>query len=199
MDRIIVDRDDPKKNVKMSTMIWYLGTKSIQEVPSIDSKTDSTRTSITVSVKYYLFIDSDLHTYIYFSTFSDTATIINYSKETKLFNKYGGWDPYPAKSFDYDSYVKITDTILNGISYNRHRFRKIIDGKKNDYIIYTCCKNKNAPIKYLRPVSEQIGCPVVRMEMYFNHKLTGTTEFHYLTDTLTDAEVKVFKIDNKTF
>jgi hypothetical protein len=198
LDRLIADRDDSGKDLKMSTMIWYLGSNSIQEISTIDIKSDSTGTYTTTSISHYLFIDPNLQTYIYFKTFSDTALIIKYSRGAKVFDKYGGWDLYSTKMFDYDSYMKTTDTTLNGISYSRHRFRKIVDRKKTDYVIYTNCQTPNIPVKYLKPVGERIGCPVIRMETYFNSRLTGITELHYIADTLTDAEIKVFQTWGKS-
>ncbi len=197
LERLIIDRDDPKNNLKMNTTIWYTGTKSIQEVPAINIETDSTGTYTKTSIKHYLLIDPSLQTYIYFSSFSDTSSIINYTKGINPFDKFGGWDLYSNKVFDYDSYIKITDTILDGVSYNRHRFRKIVDNKKNDFIIYTRCEKKRIPIKYLKPLGDKIGCPVIRMEIYFDGRLTGITQLHCLSETLTDAEAKVFQIENK--
>jgi len=53
------------------------------------------------------------------------------------------------------------------------------------------------PVKYLKPVGDKIGCPVITMEIYFDNRLTGITQIHCVAETLTDAEAKVFKIDNK--
>ena len=185
--------DMPNKGLKINIRIWYQGSQSIQEVPFIDSRQNSTGAHTMVYVKYYLFIDTTQNQFFYYDSFSDTSKLIINFKGGNPFEKYGGWNLHSNKKFDYDDSKKITDTNINGSNYNRYRFRKIKDGKINDFILYALLKKRDVPVKYLKPFAEEIGCTVFRMDTYYEGRLTGIHQIKYLSDTLTDEEKRVFK------
>lgn len=194
LDRNMFNAEKPSESVKIRASVSYKGNQSIQEVPYLDIKTDSTGiTHTNVDVKYYLFIDPDLHEYFYYRNFSDTSKVVMHCKGGNPFEKYGGWDLYSDKKFDYDESQKLANTVISSNDYSRYRFRKIKNGKADDFILYTLCGKKEIPIIYLKPFSKEIGCPVVRLDTYYEGRLVSITQLQYISDTLTSKEKRVFQ------
>ena len=192
LNRYMVNPDKPTENLTTKITIWYLGNQSIQEVPYLDSKTDSTGTHTNAYIKYYLFIDPDLHQYFYYRSFSDTSKLLKHYKGVNPIKDQGGWDLYSNKEFNYESCKKLIDTLIDANNYSRYSFRKISNGKTNDFILYTNCEIKGVPIRYLKPFSKKLGCPVTRMDIYYEGRLTGISQFQYVSYTLMNEELKVF-------
>jgi hypothetical protein len=193
LDHYSVNQDSSKEIFKISHVVWYSGNQSIQEVPHINIRTDSTGSETNIYIEYYLFIDSNSHQYFYYRNFSDTARLVKHFKKTAPFEKYGGWDLYFVKKFDYDESKKITDTIIDGINYERYRYRKVNNGKTIDFILYASCEIKDLPVQYFKPFRKEISCPIVRQDTYFEGRLTGINRFQSISDTLTNEEEKVFQ------
>ncbi|MEI9944970.1 MAG: hypothetical protein WDN26_12235 [Chitinophagaceae bacterium] len=161
-------------------------------MPHFDSKTDSTGTKTNIYVKYYLFIDTDLRQYFYYGNFSDSSKAIIHFKGKNQFAKYGGWDLYSNKEFEYDSRLKLTDTTINEIVFNRNKFHRGNNNASNDFILYTVCEKENIPIRYMKSLSEKLGCPVTRMDTYYEGRLVAIDQFQYVSDTLTNEEIRIF-------
>jgi hypothetical protein len=193
LDYYSVNPNNPNETFKISTAVWYNGNKSIQEVPHIITKTDSTGTKTKVDVKYYLFINSLSHEYFYYRNFSDTSKLAKHFKGGDPIEKYGGWDLYSTKKFDYDSSKKLVDTVIDGTNYSRYRFCKIRNGKTIDFILYATCEIKDLPVQYFKPFRKEISCPIIRQDTYFEGRLTGINRLQYVSDTLTSEEKKVFQ------
>jgi hypothetical protein len=192
LDRYFFKPGRPEKGLKVGTCIWYVGKESIQEVPQLDTRTDSTGTYTNTSIKYYLFINPGLRQYCYYKNFSDTSRLIMHFKSADSVIKYGGWDLYSDKKFEYDSYRKLGDTVVDGEQYGRYRFHKIKNGKKNDFVLYTSCEKKDVPVRYLKPFVKVVDCPVIRMDTYYENQLVSIAQLTYLSDVLTEKEIKVF-------
>jgi hypothetical protein len=193
MKRYIFDADPERKSVEIATNVWYCGNQSIQEVPSIDMITTSTENSVKTPVKYYLLIDSASGWHVYFRNFADTAQVIAKSRKQDLFSKYGGWNLYASRKFEYDSKRQLTDTIIEGNRLTRHDLFRIRDKDSFNFITYASCLHYNEKIWYLLSIAKQIGCPVIRMDTYYNGRLTGKMEIEYTSHELSHYERKVFE------
>jgi len=199
LDHYTFNTDKSIQDLKISAIIWYNGSRSIQEVPHLNINTDSTGTSTNSYVKYYLFIDSEEHQFFYYGNFSDTSKAIMHFTKIIPFEKYGGWDLYSNKLFKYNECKKLTDTVINGNRYSRYRLRKFNNDDINEFILYAICERKDVPIKYLKSFSEKIGCPIIRMDTYFADQLAGIAQITYISDSLTSYELKVFEAWEKNF
>ena len=70
------------------TNVWYYGDVSIQEVPKLYMKNDSSGQKNYFRVNYYLLINPTLEKYAYYKHFSDTARpVIKYNGSNPPFSK----------------------------------------------------------------------------------------------------------------
>ena len=191
--RYVIGKDSLQPPIKMGVNIWYCGKRSIQEVPQFHFETGVGGTKNREPKKCYLLIDRLHNEYSYFANFSDTASLIKSFTGSNPIKEHGGWDLYSNNEFPYDSQRKITDTIMDGVSYSRWRFSKLNEGTETQYILFADCKKKNGEVIYMRPFSKKFGCPVSRMEIFSEGRLKAVSEFKLISDVLTADELKVFR------
>jgi hypothetical protein len=193
MQRYIFDANSDWNNVKITTNVWYCGSQSVQEVSDIAFISDSLGKRTTVNVKYYLFIDSALNLHLYFTSFSDTAVLVAKSNKPDLFSKYGGWNLYSKVEFDYDRMLSMDDTVVNGKQLSRYNLIKTKGKDLFNFIFFASCSQKSLPLIYVRSIARKIGCPIIRMDTYYNGQLSGRMDIDYVTTQLSTAEKKVFR------
>lgn len=197
MQRSIFDADQYWNNVKIATKVWYCGSQSIQEVSDIAMTSDSSGKHITVNIKYYLFIDSLLNLHLYFTSFSDTAALIAKSNKPDLFSKYGGWNLYSKVEFEFDRMVHMKDTSINRRQLGRYDLIKAKGKDLFKFAVFVSCSNKNLPLIYIPSIARKIGCPIIRMDSYYNGQLSSRMDIEYVPGRLSAAEKKVFKTWSK--
>ena len=153
-----------------------------------------TSKSPKIEVKYYLFIDSASNKHLYFMNFSDTAKFVAKSGNSDLFSKYGGWNLYSKAEFEHDKMERMADTIIDGKRLSRYNLFKA-RGKDHlfNFIVYGSCFEKNLRILYLPSIAKRIGCPIVRMDTYYNGQLTGRMDIEYVSNRLSAQEINVFR------
>lgn len=188
MQRSLLDAA-PKGDIRKITIkIWYLGRQSIQQVPSIAITQD---TISNLQVKYYLFIDSASSNHAYFTSFSDTAQLIAYSVKPDLFSKYGGWNLHSKEQFEFDNIQRLNDTVIRSKRFVRYNLTKPAGSDLFNFIVYGSCAEKHR-ILYVPSISKRIGCPVLRMDTYYNGRLTGIMQIEYGIKKLSAYERRVF-------
>lgn len=193
ISRHLFDADPDHKHIKITTNVWYFGHQTIQDVPTLEMTSNSAEKTLKIPVKYYLYIDSASNRHGYFRHFSDTARTIVKSKNSEIILKYGGWDLYSKKKFDYDTMRSLGDTLVNGRNLSRYSFIKVKDKDSFNFIVYASRSDYKQKIWYLLPISKQIGYPVIRMDTYYNGRLTGKIEIEYTASHLTPSERQIFR------
>lgn len=148
------------------------------------------------SVRDYTFIDLRTKMFYVYSSFSDTATLINKYSQPDTGKIVGGWNFFDKKgAFLLSDKQPISDTIMQGIKYGR----VIAEGISTSDSISV----KSVEIAYLRcdlesffyidlPVSIQARCPVVRFDRKVENGFWIKIEVEFLPDKLTKREIKVF-------
>jgi hypothetical protein len=190
--------NNPNEFSSLDQTVWYLGNQSIQNIPTLDIKTDSTGTHMSTFVKYYLFIDPSSRKYFYYDGFSDTARLIKHFKKISPITKHGGWDMYAnVKGFEYENSIKLSDTIFDGNVYGRYKFPKNTNGELNVFIAYVKDEKFDIPIKLFKFFSDRINQTIVRMDTYYQGRLVGIMQLQYLSEKLTSEEEKIFKRWNR--
>jgi hypothetical protein len=193
MQRYVFDVNPNGNNFKITTTVWYSGAQSIQEVPTLVMTNDTLGRKVTTKVKYLLFIDSVSKMHLYFQSFSDTAVLVAKSNKADLFSKYGGWDLYSPVEFEYDSMRRMDDTVINGKQLTQYSLLKTKDKDLFNFVVYGLCSDKKLPLIYIPTIARRIGCPIVRMDTYYNGRFTGRIDIKYITGQLSVAEKTVFR------
>ena len=178
---------------KVSYKIWILGNASIQEVPAVNFVQDSLgNKTVNTEVTHYTFIDPDNKIYRNFANLSDPAI------ESKIFTsadsvlKDGAWDFYSSPQFNYDVLTKQKDTLINDVSYERFRVNKKVNDIDVKIDLHVRCDKKKTIVKFLKSVSDSLGCPVTQTDIYEDDKLVSTGKIEFIRDHLSKEEIKMF-------
>lgn len=188
-----VDGPTAKPPLDIKFRVWFKGSQSIQEVPELIFSEDSSGSKASVIIKSHSYLDPDNNVCYNYASFSDTAKVLEWYSDMDSVVKKGGKNFYSNKRFEYDSSMNLSDTIVNGVNYGRIKLNKTVNGNKGHLIVYYRCDKKQLLIKTFKNVSDSIGCPIVRDDSYLNGKLFMIGEFEFVSDKLSESELKVFK------
>lgn len=183
---------EPDITIGVSFKILYIDNRSIQQIPQLNIIEDSSGKKTYTKILYYSYLNPDKNVCYNYRNLSDTARILKYYTDIDSVDIDGGWNFYSNKNLQYDSSTNLNDTVINGINYNRIRLDKKINGNSIYFHVYLRCDKKGTLIKFFKPLSDQIGCPVVRIDTYQRNRLTTSGEIQFLSDKLSQEELKVF-------
>ena len=176
--------------------IWYKDKLAIEEVKMLKIKTDTAdRQSVENVVTHYIFMDPDTHSFHYYKEFSDTARAFLQYTGIDSFSVHGGWNFYTKRDIDYKGVpVILADSVINHVQYKRVRFNRLKGKSGYISIGYFRCDKMGTMFKLDQSYSEKLGCPLVRLDEYPVLKGSPRSlEIIFETDTLTNAELKVFE------
>ncbi len=143
-------------------------------------------------IKHYSYLDPERNICYNYSSFSDTAQVLNSYENIDSIGRGGGWNFLSTDKFEYDSSKNIPDTVINNIKLGRIKLFKKFNGNNIYFIIYFRCDKKKALISIFKPLSDSIGCPIVRDDTFIKDKLFMTRELEYVSDMLSESELKIF-------
>lgn len=178
--------------------IWYSNNFGIEETWGINIRQDTNGTEYRkVELMYYTAIDFRNRIAYSFSSFSDTARILDsYSfKDTTAIR--GGWNFREPRSWPRQGApVFIADTIIDNVVYKRIKMIK----ETTEWIGYLRCDKEGTVFMYDIDLSKSLGCPIVRVDQVPTDQdefraVSSTIEF--LADKLTPEEQKVFRVWRK--
>jgi hypothetical protein len=187
------------------TRTWYLKNYIIQAIPLIRTFDSATVHKWRVDTLYYTFLDLTTKNYFRYSSFSDTAKMIQccYTTTDSL-GFDGGWDFFykPAIKQKLETF-SLTDTIISKVSYKRvvsFRNRTLPDGKtvsEPAKVFYLNTFIKDSMFTLNHHLSSELGHPVTRIEQFDQFKESGVKFkwIHTITfeaRSLTSFEKKVF-------
>jgi len=170
---------------------------SIQEVPLLRSIRDSSGEKIWVEIKHYSYLDPDKNVCYEYKNFSDTAKVMKYYSDIDSVSVGGGWNFQSSKKFEYDSSINLKDTVIGDIQYSRIRLDKKINGDNVYFYLYYRCDKKGILVNLFKPLSDSIGCPIVRDDTFVKNKLFMTRELEFISDSLSLNEIKIFDVWSK--
>jgi len=192
---------DGKISFSGKVIIWYNDSTAIQEIDMTHILVDSGRTSIRFSVMFYRYLDLRKKIFCDYKTFSDTSKCYSsmpFSLDSSLDN---GWSFYSDINVNFENGdpIELGDTIINSIKYKIKRFDIKSKGRKNYGIGYFRCDNPSLLFSLEKPYSKSINCSLQRIDYTFYGDKTpfANTEVKFLSDKLTDKELKVFDAWNK--
>lgn len=182
--------------------VWFKDSCIINEVYKITIEEDAYGVEKAwTEIEKYVFIDLKTMSFYEYSSFSDTAKLLESYKSST--NK----SPSGIKSFiehTIDTNLvnngrMISDTSLDGVTFKRYRFYvKYNDADESDktsFTMYFNCNEKLSVITYFKNMSKAIGCPVVRIDEDTESYSSFTSrEIKYRSNSLTNEQLKVFDI-----
>jgi len=199
-DEIIIP--DYSSDIKM----WYWDRYVIQRIMLIRIFDSADVHTWRTEESFYTFLDLKTRNYFRYSSFSDTARMIQccYTTTDSLGIEYG-WNffykPVIAKKPEI---TFLTDTVLNGITYKRAMsFRnktlpdkKIIVEPNQMYYFHTTRKALVFTLNH--SLTELTGYPVTRIDLFDSFKsdhakFRWIRQIQFEADSLTAGEKKVFK------
>jgi hypothetical protein len=187
------DGPNSKPPLDISYRILFKNNRSIQEVPLLIFTDDSSGQKASFKIKHYSYLDPDKNVCYNYKSVSDTAEVLKHYSDIDSVVKDGGWNFYSNRKFEYDSSKNLCDTIINNTRYERISLDKKVNGNAVYLIIYFRCDKKGTLIKVFKPLSDSIGCPATRDDSFIKNKLFMTRELEFISDKLTQGELKVFE------
>jgi hypothetical protein len=156
------------------------------------------RATTTTAVEHYLFINLRSKTFYEYANFSDTARILNkYSQpDSAELPGAGGWRFYAQRPIKLaETPQKLTDTQVNHIIYQRYKLtRAEITSPRSFLIAYLRCDMKHTMFRFYKDLSDQLGCPIVRIEILPSRENPTPTSTHleFVANQLTPSEIGIF-------
>ena len=177
--------------------IWYKDSLAIEEITYLYISKDSLGREIrTLKTDHYTFVDLRSRSFYDYSTFSDTAKFVKKYTQPDSVTIFGGWNFYASRIIPVTEPPKdISDTIIEGINYQRVKFINRREGVSNPVLIaYLRCDKKGTLFQIDKEFGDKKGCPIVRYEELPTDKnpFANAGEILFVADTLSQEELKVF-------
>lgn len=193
---------DYSSDIKM----WYWGRYVIQRIMLIRIFDSADVHKWRSEESFYTFLDLKTRNYFRYSSFSDTAKMIQccYTTTDSLGIEYGWNFFYKPAIVKKTEITFLTDTVLNDVTYKRGiSFRnKTLPDKKTivePNQIYYFHTTQKAPVFTLNhSLTERTGYPVTRIDFFDSFKsdhakFRWIRQIRFEADSLTESEKNVFK------
>lgn len=182
--------------IAIDSRIWYKDSFFIQEVKKIVFIDSLGKKSRRVELSHYLFHDLKAQGFYEFSSFTDTATILNSYKLNKSDEYPGAWNFMKSEKNKYatSSLRPNSDTVIDKVVYKRMTFSQNVGKGEFSTEIYLRCDRNHPFFKLFRYYSEIFGCDCVKIVNYYPRTLipSTTTELEFQRDSLVEQEINVF-------
>jgi len=177
--------------------IWYKNNFVIEEIKTIKTSDSDGVITLETPIAYYLFIDRDTKAFYNYSSFSDTARILDkYTQaDTAEIKGLGGWSFYREHKLNVDSLKFLSDTTLDNIVYRRVQILLNVNDILRPTLIYLRCDKKGTVFLFDKNLSEKLDCPIVRIDYLPTSKNPSpvSSEIVFIKDSLTKEEQRVFE------
>jgi hypothetical protein len=179
--------------------VLYKDSLFIGALNHLDIDDSMGQSQVRVSVLHYTFGDITTKSFYDYKTFTDTAVILRSYKPDSTGAVKGGWKFYiPNNRMIMKNLVSMADTTIMGKMYKRfygwdYKTDENIGWYRADRIAYAQCNLVNALFRVDNLLSNQIGCPVVRMDFMVNGVTNFYWELDYQPRKLTKKELQVFE------
>lgn len=182
--------------------IWFKGNLVVEEITTIRDIDSNGVFRREKPVAYYLIIDRRSKSFYNYSSFSDTARILDkYTQaDTAEIRGLGGWSFYKDHNMSIvDSPQILPDTIINSIIYNKYQVFLKVSNNLRPVVIYLRCDKKGTIFLFDKKLSEKLGCPIVRIDYLPTPQNPNpvSSEIVFLRDSLNQEELKVFDVWEK--
>lgn len=179
--------------------VWYKGKLFIEEIKTVETHRDTNGiTTRKTPLAYYLFMDRNSKSFYHYSSFSDTAKILDkyILPDTAMMRSLGGWAFYRNWDINIAGSMKIlTDTVIDKVAYKRVELPIISNGFLVTIIAYQRCDRKGSIFQFDKNLGKKLGCPVMRIDDLPSpeYPIPISSEINFLRDSLTKEEIKIFE------
>lgn len=183
------------------TKVWYNGKYAIEMIPVIRIF-DTANVQLWRSEElYYTFIDLEKRNYFRYSSFSDTAKMIQccYTNSDSIGIEFGWNFFYFGRVTEKSNLTFLPDTILDGRQYKRAiTFSNDSLGKKiPKRIYYFDFKRKDTTFTLNHYLTQQYSYSVTRIDMFDRHKILKQEfrwieQINFIRDSITEKEKSIF-------
>lgn len=178
--------------------IWYKGNLAVEEIKTIKDTDSLGVFTREILVAYYLFMDRGSKSFYNYSSFTDTATILDkYTQsDTAVLRGRGGWAFY--KNHDMGivgSMQSLPDTTINSFVHKRYQVILKASGNLRPSVFYLRCDKKGTVFQFDKVLSEKLGCPIIRIDFLPSPRnpTPVSSEIVFLRDSLSKEELKVIR------
>ncbi|HSU27902.1 MAG TPA: hypothetical protein VLJ68_05945 [Chitinophagaceae bacterium] len=179
--------------------IWFKDSVAIEEVTIMKSNTIDLKTTFERIVDHYILIDLKTKSFYHYSSFSDTARILEKYKQddSVQIRGNGGWAFYHIPKLPLISEPEIIeDTIFDNTTFKRARaLLKSSNQGINTAILYFNKDIGKTLFQLDAELGKKMGYPLVRFDYIKNNNGSSSfsTEIKILSKTLNDSELRIFK------
>jgi hypothetical protein len=197
MKSVFYDTED-KQRFADTLKVWFKDSNAVEEIHRINLATDAAgNTSMSYSVMFYRYIDLRNKAVYDYKSFSDSAKIFKKARLPDSLMKDYGWSFYSEKIRQIQGTPEeMKDTIIDNVTYKRAKFHFMYDDPKRTFIIgYFRCDGKGEMFSLEKAHSRKLNCTMTKFSEFPIGKTNpfATIELEFLSDTLTEREVKVFE------
>jgi hypothetical protein len=190
-------------NYSYDYRVWYKGTYVIERISVIRIRESTESTLWKAEDLYYTFVDLANRNYFRYSSFVDTASMLQccYTTNDSLGIEYG-WNYFYCDTRLKQKKVSfLTDTSINGIAFRRAGFYKedtLLGTKKLSQIYYLNKDRTDTTYTLNHGLTHEFKYPVTRVD-YFTKNISTKEEMclieqiNFEREKLTDTERKVFR------
>jgi hypothetical protein len=178
--------------------VWYNKELFIEEIKTVETYRDTNGvTTRKTPIAYYLFMDRNSKSFYHYSSFSDTARILDkyILPDTAVMRGVGGWSFYRNWDLEIAGSLKtLDDTVINKIAYRRVRLPIMSNGFLVTITAFQRCDRIGSVFQFDKNLGNKLGCPVTRVD-YLPSSEDPTpisSELNFLRDSLSKEELKVF-------
>lgn len=146
----------------------------------------------------YTLIDTRTQRFYDFSSFSDTAILMESYGTDSTGQAKGGWYMFMNAPKDYSgNVVALSDTLVNGSRLKRYRGKRITALPDNEpyipdeVIISVECNPVSRPLHHLNVLNDLPGCAVVMIESFRDGKPLNYNLFEYSPEPLTAEQSRI--------
>ena len=182
--------------------IFYCDSLIVEQIKYLYMENKVMHTNRRTEVDHYTFIDLRHRMFYDYTSFSDTGRLIKKYSQPDSVPVFSGWNFYNFENIPASGPSQILpDTNIDGKDYKRYRF---VNRHKKDSltlndvtIAYADCKKKGTMFQYDKQFSEETGCPLIRMDKYFDGSKGPFTNISAVLlfdrNSLTQKEIEIFK------
>lgn len=178
--------------------LWFKDSCIIEKITGVNINTDTANvTTMSYPVMWYTYTNPAAKTEYDYSSFSDTAKLLNKTtmQDSALKHK-AGWHLYSSLyPIIIGDPIFLSDTVIEKVVYKKAKFNfSGQDPEKIFKIGYFRCDMGNHLFSLEKKYTRKTGCILIK---YYDYRgkdktLFGSTEVNFLSDKLTDEERRVF-------
>ncbi len=142
--------------------IWYQDSMGITEIHGIHSYRDASMDTTFSVLLGYRFTDMRRKWAYEYRNMADTAEIVKKFSKADSAYLIGGWNFFGSGTIQFDSVRAIADTIIGGITYQKHRHILYARGNTIQAEALSRCDRKGSIFHLDVGLGNAIGCPVVK-------------------------------------